>query len=58
MDRFSDPRTLRQINGRTRLTVELNEPLGLIESLTSYLELADADIGALSNDTGERIGAL
>jgi len=38
--------------------VDLSEPLVLIESLTSRLELADADIGALSSDLGGCIGAL
>ena len=38
--------------------MDLSEPLGLIESLTSRLDLAAADIGALSNDLGGRIGAL
>ena len=49
---------MRQVNRRTRLTVDLSEPMGLIESLTSRPEMADADIGALSNDMGKRIGAL
>ncbi len=31
-------------DGRTRLAVDLSEPLGLIENLTSRLELADAEI--------------
>jgi hypothetical protein len=44
MDRSPEARTLRQVNGRTRLPVDLSEPLGLIESLTSRLELADAEI--------------
>jgi hypothetical protein len=44
MDRSSEARTLRQVNGRTRLAVDLNETLGLIGSLTSRLELADAEI--------------
>jgi hypothetical protein len=50
MDRSSEARTLRQVNGRTRLTVDLSEPLGLIESLTTRLELTDADLGALQGD--------
>ncbi len=49
MDRSLEARTLRQVNGRARLAVDLSEPLALIESLTSHLELTDADIGALSN---------
>ncbi len=44
---------MRQVNGRTRLTVDLSEPPGLIESLTTRLDnnvdgLSNA-IGALSN---------
>jgi hypothetical protein len=58
MDRSSEARTLRQINRRTRRAVDLSKPMVLIESLTSRLEQADADIGALSNDLGGRIGAL
>jgi hypothetical protein len=57
MDRSSEARALRQVNGRTRLVVDLSEPLGLIESLSSRLEdevdgLSNA-IDALSNDIGE-----
>jgi hypothetical protein len=44
MDRSSEARTLRQVNGRMRMAVDLSETLGLIESLTSRLELADAEI--------------
>ena len=40
------------------MAVDFNEPLGLNESLTSCLDLADAAIGALSNELGMRIGAL
>jgi hypothetical protein len=50
MDRSSEARTLRQVNGRTRLTVDLSEPLGLIESLTTRLELTDGDLGALQGN--------
>ena len=50
MNRSSEARTLRQVNGRTRLTVDLSEPLGLIESLTTRLEVTDADLGALQGD--------
>ncbi len=35
---------MRQVNGRTRMAVDLSEPLGLIESITSRIELADAEI--------------
>ena len=49
---------MREVNGRKRLAVDLSEPLGLIESLTSRLEPVDADIGSLWNDMGEGIGAL
>ncbi len=41
---------MRQVNGRTWLTVDLNEPLGLIESLTNRLEVTDAGLGALQGD--------
>ena len=34
------------------MAVDLSEPMGLIESLTSRLDLADADIGALLNYLG------
>jgi hypothetical protein len=50
MDRSSEARTLRQVNGRTRLTVDLSEPLGLIVSLIIRLEVTDADLGALQGD--------
>ncbi len=40
---------MRRVNDRTRLAVDLGEPLAIIESLTSRLELTDADLGALSN---------
>ncbi len=46
MDRFSVARTLRQVNGRTRLAVDLNEPLALIESLTTRL---DDNVDGFSN---------
>ncbi len=57
MDRSSEERALRRINGRTRLAVDLNEPLGLIESLKARLdddvdELSNA-IESLSNNNGE-----
>ncbi len=45
---------MRQINGLTRLAMDLNEPLAVIESLTFRLELAHADIGALSKKHDER----
>jgi hypothetical protein len=47
MDRSSEVRTLRQVNGRTRLAVDLSEPLALIESLTTRL---DYNVDGLSND--------
>ena len=49
---------MRQVSGQTRPAVDLIEPRELIESLISRLDMADADIGALSNDLGGRIGAL
>ncbi len=57
MNRSSETRTLRQVNGRTRLAVDLSEPLGLIESLTNRLDdnvdgLSNA-IDALSNNIGD-----
>ncbi len=39
MDRSSEERTLRQVNGRTRLEVDLNEPRALFESLATRLKL-------------------
>ena len=39
MDRSTAQRTLRQINGRTRLTVDLSEPLGLLEDLSNRFEI-------------------
>ncbi len=56
--RFSEKQTLRRVNGRARLSVDLSEPLVLIETMASHLKLMDANIGALSNDLGARIGAL
>ncbi len=41
---------MRQVNGRTRLTVDLSEPLGLIESLTTRLEVTDANLDAPQGD--------
>ncbi len=49
MDRSSEDRALRRVDGRSRMPVDLNEPLELIESLRCRLELEDADLGALSN---------
>ncbi len=49
MDCSLEARSLRQVNGRTRLAVDLSEPLALIESLPSHFELTDADISALLN---------
>ena len=62
MDRSSDARALRQVNGRTRLVMDLSEPLGLIESLSSRLDdevngLSNA-IDPLSNEFGAHIGEL
>jgi hypothetical protein len=57
MDRSLESRTLRQVNGQTRLAVDLSEPLALIKSLITCLEdnvdgLSNA-INALSNNIGE-----
>ncbi len=38
------------------MAVDLGEPLALIETLSSRLELTDADIGALSTALDTRIG--
>ncbi len=39
MDRSSEERTLRQVNGRTRLDVNLSEPRAQFKSLATRLEL-------------------
>ena len=62
IDRSSEARTLRQVNRRMRLVIDLSEPLGLIESLSSRMNdevygLYNA-IGALSNNFGAHIGEL
>jgi hypothetical protein len=62
MDRSSEERALRRVNGRTRVAVDLSEQLALVESLPTRLDdnvdgLSNA-IDALSNDFGAHIGEL
>jgi len=62
MDRSSEERTLRQVNGRTRLEVNLNEPRAQLESLATRLDLytniTDGTFEAMATNYTPRIEAL
>jgi hypothetical protein len=53
MDRSSEERIWRQVNGRTRLEVNLSEPLALFETLATRLEFYTV----ITNDTFKAMAA-